>query len=340
WLSAFFDLFLTPFGAFNAQGLLYIVLGWWAAWLLINEVTRRPDIAFLFGFPFGMGLHVFRDLNWYTIEKAAVFWIPLYAWALIRAHDRGGKWRWLAAITFLGMSFTNLYLGLVSALLAVLVVAALSIRAARTKEISLAFKNTFAAAAASAILVMPLVGWQFALMSGGEQLASPEQFLWERAALDSFTLSPLKWNRLEIHRALNLIALGLAIIGVVAQRNDRRVQLAAAGILSFSLLSLGPELITGGPHNPVYMTAWYTVPGFWRIAKPETFFHVSWMLILTIAAIQLKAFNVDRRGVLVFYAVFVAAWMIMVRSHPVYPTMTMPIDVKMNPNATQRAFQK
>ena len=177
-------------------------------------------------------------------------------------------------------------------------------------------------------------------MSGGEQLATPEQFLWQRAALDTFTLSPLKWNRLEAHRALNLIAIALAAMGTVKLRSERPVQLAVAIAAVFFVFSLGPELITGGPRNPLYMAAWHIVPGFWRLAKPETFFHVSWMLILAIAAIQLARLKASSRTVFALYALFIVGWLLMVRTHPVYPTMTKPIEVKLDPSATQRAFQR
>ena len=69
WVTELFDLFLSPMGAFNAQAFFYPALGWYCAWLLFDEVTEKPRVSMLMAFPFGMGLHVFRDLNWYTIEK-------------------------------------------------------------------------------------------------------------------------------------------------------------------------------------------------------------------------------------------------------------------------------
>ena len=89
WVTEGLDVFLTSVGAFNAQALLYPALGWWAAWLLARELTGRDQISLVMSWPVGMGLHLFRDLNWYTIEKAAVFWLPLYLVALTRAARFG-----------------------------------------------------------------------------------------------------------------------------------------------------------------------------------------------------------------------------------------------------------
>ena len=88
WVTALFDMFLSPTGAFNAQALLYPALAWWACYLLLRDLCGHGRIAAVLAFAWGMGLHVFRDLNWYTIEKAAIFWLALYLWALYRAWER------------------------------------------------------------------------------------------------------------------------------------------------------------------------------------------------------------------------------------------------------------
>ena len=66
-------------------------------------------------------------------------------------------------------------------------------------------------------------------------LGTPERFLWERAALDGFSLVPLAWNRLEVHRALNMIGVGLAVFGVVGSWSDRRVRFALVQLAGASI---------------------------------------------------------------------------------------------------------
>lgn len=341
WVSELFDLFLTPIGAFNAQGLAYIVLAWAAAALLLHEVTRNGRIAVVMAFPYGMGLHIFRDLNWYTIEKAATFFVPLYAWALLRAAERGGRWLAPPAAIFALMCWINLYLGLVCGIFAAVVFAAQIPRALRERTLHAHTRRTFIAAAASAIAALPLAAWQFALMADGPQLATPEQFLWQRAALDGFSLVPLRWNRMELLAALGPIPLAFAAVGAVNLIRDPKVQLALAAATVMFVLSIGPVLIPGEPPvtNPVYMAAREVVPGFWRVAKPEVFFHASWAMLLAVAAKQLAAWRPGSRTVAALYLALVVSWLGLTRSHPVYPVMTEPVESVLAPDWSREVFQ-
>ncbi len=330
WLTAAFDLFLSPVGAFNAQALLYPPLAWFCAWLLFYEVSAEPRASLLMAFPFGMGLHVFRDLNWYTIEKAAVFWIPLFLWTCLRAWRHGGRWQLLPGVVLALTTWMNVYFGLLCGLL--LGLAAVSLLLSGDMR-----RGRFSVTAMFACMcVAPLALWQWALMRNGPQLASPEEFLWSRAALDSFTLSPLRWNRLEVHRSLNLIALATAIWGLRRGRWVGMVRLAAAAALIFFLLSLGPVVFK--LENPIYMAARWVVPGFWRVAKPEVFFHVTWVLLLGIAAFQAARSGWSRRTTGTLYALFVVAWLLMVRTHPAYPPMTVYRPSKLSSDWAERVF--
>jgi hypothetical protein len=325
WVTEAFDLLLSTHGAFNLQGLLYPALGWWCAWLLFREVTGDDRGAILMGFPFGMGLHVFRDLNWYTIEKAAIFWLPLFAWALYRSWKGHPRFGWYSALIFALMCWMNLYLGLVGAVLAGLAVVATwaakdpgRVRLTRT-------------VIGVALAALPLGIWQWLLIQGDLTVGGPDRFLWERAALDSFTLSPFLWNRLEVHRALNLIALFLAAWGLVAQRRDGRVRFAVVSGVGFMLLALGPVLWGSHVPNPVYMGVRALVPGFWRVAKPEVFFHGTWMLLLGVAALQIARVQWRRRTLGLLYGLFILAWVLMVRTHPAYPPMTKAVALTHSP---------
>ena len=332
WVTELFDVLLSPLGAFNAQAFLYPALGWYCAWLLFHEVTGKPRISMLMAFPFGMGLHVFRDLNWYTIEKAAIFWIPLFLWASFRAWRDGGRWRFLPGITLALTTWMNVYLGMLNALMLALTMLALWM--SRDSQ-RLRFLKT---SVFSALCISPLAIWQWMLMHNGPQLGTPEEFLWSRAALDSFTLDPLRWNRLEVHRSLNLVALGTALWGLKRSRWVGIVRLSSMAALAFFLLSLGP--IALGIENPVYMTARAAIPGFWRIAKPEVFFHMSWLLILGIATVQAGRAGWGRRTTTWLYGLFVIAWLIMVRTHPAYPPMTEYRPSKLSKDWEDRVFSK
>jgi len=333
WVTQFFDIFLSPIGAFNAQGLLYPALGWWAAYLLFREVTGRERISVLMGFPFGMGLHTFRDLNWYTIEKAAIFWLPLYLWFAYRAWRDGGRKIWAAGAAFGLLSWMNLYLGLVAA--ALIATAAGCMLLARGAQ----WRRVVKILGASALVVAPLGLWQWALLQGNLTLGSPERFLFERAALDGFTLSPLRWNRLEVHRALNMVAVGLAAWGLFAGRRDGRVRLSAVCALVLFVLSIGPFVSGHDIENPLYWLARAAVPGFWRVAKPEVFFHGTWLLLLGIAAIQLARIKTTGRQLAVLYGLFIIAWLLMVRTHPAYPPMTVPTKTRLAPDWAEKVFQ-
>ncbi len=304
WVTSVADVFTPTFAAFNLQAFFNLVLGWYCAYLLLDELSGDRAVSLLMGFPFGMGLHLFRDINWYTIEKSGVYWIPLYAWALVRAYRSGGRWRWIAALIYVAALFYNFYLGLLCAGIGALALFA------RKRDVTLAV-------AASALVALPLVGLQLLALRGEGALGDPETFLTQRAALDTFEIWPPRWNRLEAWRALNVVAIGFAAMGF-AQRKNR--WLGGIGLVFF-VLSLGPV------DNPVYRLLFDVVPGFWRIAKPETFFHVTWLAMLAVAARRLADDYPSRGFVALLGALFAVGWAISIRTHPVYPRFTRPLDL-------------
>ena len=340
WVTALFDLGLSPMGAFNAQALLYPALGWWCAWLLLRDVCGDERVALLMAMPFGLGLHVFRDLNWYTIEKAAVFWLALYAWSLYRAWRVGGRSTLLVPLIYLLGAWMNLYMGLVGAALGGLALLGVGIDAVRQRGWTPGLRRVLWATVGCALVGLPLAAWQGLLMSGaGASLGTPEQFLWERAALDGFSLWPLRWNRLEVWRALDPAALSLALVGLVINRRDPRVRFAGAAGLVLFLLSIGPVLWPTGPlENPLYSLMRMVVPGFWRVAKPEVFFEGTWLLLLCVAAVELARRRPGPRALLLLYGMMVVGWVALVRDHPVYPGFSAPIDATLAPGWEQRVF--
>jgi len=317
WITALFDLVLEPFAAMNLQGLMNLALGWWAATALFRAWTGHRAVALLLAFPFAMNLHQFRDLNWYTIEKTSIYWLPLYAWALTRAaarHPFSGAVQSPRRVDLLlpgaaafGAFFVNIYVGLLCALLGAL-------------SLGLRDRRLALAAALSGLPVLPLLAWQWGLMHGDTALASPERFLSERAALDVVELWPPLWNRLEAWRALNLVALGLAVVGA------RRAPALWVGAGVAFLLALGPT------HNPLYRVLFEVVPGFWRVAKPESFFHLTWLLLLGVAALELARRAPGPRVLAGLALLFAVGWGVGVRSHPVYPPLTEPGETSLAPD--------
>ena len=104
----------------------------------------------------------------------------------------------------------------------------------------------------------------------------------------------------------------------------RRLGRLALGGGVTSLLALGPT------HNPVYLGLFEVVPGFWRIAKPETFFHVTWLALLVVAARRLADTQPSRRALVALASLFALGWIVSVRTHPVYPRFTMPLPLTLS----------
>lgn len=370
WPVATADLLLSPMGAFNAVALLHVALGWWAAWLLCREVSGDGRLALVAALPFGLGLHVFRDINWYTTEKAAVLWLALFAFALWRAARAGGPWPLVAGVLFAITCWMNLYLGLVGAALGGMALAgaalhgvtglrrrdlaasegvadvtsmlhlnpdALALPEARTLLRRVALANL-----ACTLFALPLVAAQALLMREGPALASPERFLWERAALDSFTLSPLAWNRMELWPAAWPPLLLLAGWTALRLRRAPAVRFAAAAGLVLFLLSLGPRLLDQ-VDNPLYLALARGVPGLWRLAKPEVFFEGTFLLGLALAAVGLvRLVPPGRRGLAaaVLYALSVVGWLALVRAHPAFPAFSAPVESRLKQGWEERVFER
>ena len=206
-MTEFFDLFLHGYGALNIQALLWPALGWFCAALLLKELCGSWRTAVIVAMPFGLGLHVFRDLNWHTIEKTSVALMALYAWSLLKVAREGGRWRIVAPMLFLLMALDNLYLALVAGVAAGLLLLGTAIRQkgqAPTRYLAVAILG-------SALLILPLGIYQSMLLEGTTgKMADPDAFLYERAMLDTLSVWPLQWNRLELWRAVNLPWLGAA----------------------------------------------------------------------------------------------------------------------------------
>ena len=330
WYVELFDLLLSPFGAFNALALLLPVLAWWATSRLARAFGATFSGSLVLAAPFGLGLHLFRDLNWYTIEKAAIFWLPLYGLTLLAAHRQGRDdergpspdlpglreaWGWpiVSGLCLAATAFTNWYL----AILSVFAVATLTLTAVRSRGL-------WRASIAGALAILPLVALQFALVAHGGP-GDPEAFLTERAMLDNLSLYNLRWNRLELWRAVELVTVAVALFGAWRARDSKMVRSLLALVALFTLLALGPELAPG-VRNPLYMLLWVVMPGFWRVAKPEVFFYVAWLSLIALAAIATTG-----RRLWWAYPLFLLWWFPAVRGHDAFPGFTQPLERSLSP---------
>jgi hypothetical protein len=178
--------------------------------------------------------------------------------------------------------------------------------------------RALACIAATALGMAPFAAWQAVLMHGAHAPGTPAQFLAERAALDIVSIVPWAWNRLEGWRAMNLLVLLGAATWTWGELTWRRSGWVIGGAVVALGLSLGPQL--EALPNPLYMALYQAVPGFWRVAKPETFFFVPWLLAVTACAGVVRTVNLGRRGLAALGLVLLLGWAWGVRGHPVYPS--------------------
>jgi hypothetical protein len=308
WVVELFSWVMPDWASFNAESFLNLWLAWFCTsiWLQHRAQVHGPRrgataASFLLAIPFALNLHQFRDINWYTVEKTSIFVLPL--WLLFV-----DKRRWLAAaLTGALAMFLNVYMGILIAAMGAWIVLGAVLR----RRLKGAWPVL-----ATAIAMLPFVLWQAVLMRGAHAPGSPDAFLHQRAALDVVSFYPWQWNRLEGWRTMNSIVLGLALswcVGAVLWRGTRRG--GSLWALAGALLAVG--IAVGPTGNPLYMALFEHVPGFWRVAKPETFFFIPWLLAVTAASEAIGPLS--RRAVQLLGFLMVVGWLWGVRSHAVYP---------------------
>ncbi len=303
WVVALLALLLPDWAGFNVESFLNVWLAWvcTAAWLE-HRGAKRPE-AVLLAIPFALNLHQFRDINWYTVEKTSIFLLPL--WLLVMDKRKAAA---CVAVGALAM-FLNVYMGVLIAAMG----AWWALRSVVARD-----TRALACIAATALGMAPFAAWQAVLMHGAHAPGTPAQFLAERAALDIVSIVPWAWNRLEGWRAMNLLVLLCAATWTWGELTWRRSGWVIGGAAVALGLSLGPQL--GALPNPLYMALYQAVPGFWRVAKPETFFFVPWLLAVTACAGVVRSVNLGRRGLAVLGLLLLLGWAWGVRGHPVYPS--------------------
>ena len=310
WVTWLFSWFFQAFAASNLHAILNLVLGWWLASRLAVAAGTPERWAIIAGFPMGPGLHLMRDINWYTIEKSGTWTLTLFVLCLV--HAQAGRRRWIvgAAAAYALAFYYNSYHGVLGAL-------------AGAGALIVGSRNTRLAVAASALAALPLLALQLPALRNA-QLPPPEAFS-IRAALDVVTLAPPEWNRLELWRAVDGIV-ALAALATVLRalrfanatdepeaRRSRVELLLFVGLLVPAILSLGPT-------TPLW-TVFQSLPGMWRFAKPEAFFHLVVLGMTVLSGRALHRGGWHPRTVL---ALQIALWIWLVRMHPAYPGFTQP----------------
>ncbi len=336
WVTAVFDLFVAPFAAMNLQAFANLVLGWGLAAKLGELVGVERRWAIVAALPMGLGLHLFADINWYTIEKSGVWALTLYAYVLLRAVREGKGWLPLSAAAYFWAFYYNAYWGVLAALIGSGVFLGGGPRARLPVLIS-------------AIGALPFLALQLPALRNS-QLPPPEAFA-TRAALDSVTLWPPTWARLELWAALDWVVCGAAVFGVAealrARFGPRRraeaspevgvstvaVPIGATGDaaggplagwpgaeLRFGAGLVGAAVLALGPATFVY-SAFAKAPGMWRFAKPETFFH---LVVLGSTLLAGRTLSRSRLNPWAVLAVQLGLWLWFTRLHPAYPGFSEP----------------
>ena len=255
WISQLFAFFVPDYAAFNLQGLLNITLTWVCTTLFLEELGAKRLWAWLLASQLAFHAHIFRDLQFYTIEKSAIYGLPLFWYFFLRTQKNLRHSATGLALAFFLSSWINLYWGIFEVLLTCCLLFV------HKKNISTTTKKGILGCF---VIGLGIAAYQWLLMNGGASFSPKEAFM-TRAALDSFSLWPLSWNRLPWFSSLPLLLLAL----LFWKRKDIFPRYIIIGLVFF-LLSLGPFLI-GEIHNPLYMLlSW--LPGLWRFAKPEAFF--------------------------------------------------------------------
>lgn len=309
----------SPMAGFNLQWLVNPALAWGLTARLIRRLRPQidPAAAFWVAMPYGVGLHVFHDIRWYTVEKTGVWWLPLYGLSLLAA-ERAGWRRLLPGLCMAGAFFYNAYNALVLGAIAGLWLLWRRDRAALSSFLITALGG------------LPLAAWQAILMRGAAAPGDPQAFLEQRAVHDVLSLWPPAWNRMELWRACDPVAVVAALSWL---RHELRWRPGRAMLLVV-LWGLPAVIALGPSHNPLYMLLYHAIPGFWRVAKPEVFFWISWLMLLIAAAAGAHRWLAGGGGTTgarsrrwLLAGLMVGSWLLTVRMHPIWPPLTRPIPV-------------
>lgn len=318
WIAQFFAFFVPDYAAFNIQALLNIVLTWYCCTILLEEVGAKRLWAWLLASQLALHAHLFRDIQFYTIEKSALYGIPLFWFFFLRTQKNAPYSALGLALSFFLSSWINLYWGIFEAFLCC------GLLMVHKEQITPTLKKGLIGCG---LMGIGIALYQWKLMHAGPSF-SPESSFLERAALDRFSLWPLSWNRLPWFSSLPPLLVGL----IIWKKNALHKRYIGIGLLFF-LLSLGPYIFDGLP-NPLYMII-ARLPGLWRFAKPEAFFFISFLCLLSV----LIHVRFERRTHYILALLFLIQWIVSVRIQPEYPRFSQHIPSTLPQNWEKRIFR-
>ena len=319
WITQLFDFFVGDIGGFNLQALLNITLTWYCTYRLLLLLGAKQWWAWLLASQIGLHLHLFRDIQFYTIEKSAIYPLLMYWEATIRTANGSKKASFMMGLTFFLSSWINLYWGIFCVLLTGPI-----LWIHRKKN----HRNMINGIGLCIVLGIAIAVYQQLLTVSGPPFAHSVQFT-ERAALDNFSVWPLSWNRLPWYTSISpLIMFG---VGWAWRKHVLHTQYIGTALLFF-VLSLGPFLMADVP-NPLYQLL-SSLPALWRFAKPEAFFFLTFIAILT----TLVSINPSKRSLYLISVLILIQWTAL-RTQNEYPSFfSVPIQTTLPKNWERRVF--
>ena len=319
WISQILDWFVGDIGAFNLQALLNVTLTWYCTYRLLHLLGASHLWAWLLASQLGFHLHLFRDIQLYTIEKSAVYPLLLYWESTIRA-SKGEKGSPIGmGLSFFLASWINLYWGIFCVLITPFL-----LWMYRTED-----KRSILKGVIFCVLFGCCIGlYQQILTTSGPPFAHSERFM-ERAALDNVSIWPFSWNRLPWFMSISPLL--FIIFGWTWHTKKLYTKYIGLGIVFF-ILSTGPYLFSSVP-NPLYqgLTA---LPALWRFAKPEAFFFLTYIVLLS----TVVKLNPPTKGCIII-GILMVMQCFGTRMQQEYPSyFTKPVHTSLPKNWEQRIF--
>ena len=258
WITQFFNLFFPLYIAYNLHVLCNFLLATVSMWTLLffqdsdhSKAWNRIGFSILFG----CGIHSYVDAHWYTIEKSALYILPIFYLCLV--YIKKPLW---TGIVFLISAYINLYFAIISGMLSL---------------IYLGFhRNQWRQGIGIFATGVIVLIYQGMLMNYSPISTTPEMYIEQRARFDSLHLFEFDWARIPLYLVINPIILWFGI------RSPEKKQWELVAFLLFFVLSIGP-CIYATIENPIYMIFATKIPFMWRFSEPEIFFHLCLLILYT-----------------------------------------------------------
>jgi hypothetical protein len=258
WITQFFNYFFPLSIAYNIHILFNFLLSTISMWTLLWLQDAKPQKIWMrigLSLLFGCGVHSYVDAQWYTIEKSALYTLPMFYICLVYI-----KKPLLTGIVFFLSAYINLYFAIMNGMFILIY---LSFHREQWKQ--------FIGISITAVIVLL---YQSTLMKYSDTLATPEMYLEQRAAFDALHIFSLDWARIPLFLVINPVVLWVGF------RSKGKHSWEISACLLFFLLSIGPYVYPN-VWNPVYWLFTQKIPFMWRFSEPEIFFHFCLLILYT-----------------------------------------------------------